>query len=98
MTLMTDRRHDLLGYMGRMIELLSASGQSQWAKALTNAISEEESGQSVERFVLSLYGGMGSLNDVVLYVNGEAIVQLNDEFDGLRTRVFELCLESIQRE
>jgi len=43
------------------------------------------------RDILSLYGGMGSLNDLVLYIEGVPDVKINDEFDVLRAAVYDLC-------
>lgn len=40
-----------------------------------------------------MYGGMGSLNDIVLYKNGQPLIAENDEFDALRTELYNLCRE-----
>lgn len=42
---------------------------------------------------LSLYGGGGSLNDVVLYRDGKVLVAENGEFDLLRSKLYEICKE-----
>jgi hypothetical protein len=78
-----------------MAELLTLSKQHQWVVALTSTLNDSEIKPNLERFVLSLYGGMGSLNDIVLYVDGEANSEVNDEFDDLRTKVFELCCKAL---
>ncbi|WP_420107405.1 DUF6966 domain-containing protein [Leclercia adecarboxylata] len=39
---------------------------------------------------LNLYGGMGSLNDLVLYRNGKVLMSENDELDQLRRDLFNL--------
>lgn len=38
----------------------------------------------------NLYGGMGSLNDLVLYRNGKVLMSENDELDQLRSDLFNL--------
>ena len=38
-----------------------------------------------------MYGGMGSLNDIVLYVNGRLSIEENNEFDVLRAQLYDLC-------
>lgn len=39
------------------------------------------------------YGGMGSLNDIVLHKNGQPLTTENDEFDALSTELYRLCHE-----
>ncbi len=39
----------------------------------------------------TIYGGMGSFNDVILYKNGEILIKENREFSLLRNDLFEIC-------
>ncbi|WP_413081217.1 DUF6966 domain-containing protein [Yersinia thracica] len=41
--------------------------------------------------IFSLYSGMGSLNDFVLYKNGQILQDENGTFDELRDYFHELC-------
>lgn len=50
---------------------------------------------SAVREVLNLYGGMGSINDIVLYGNMGILVNENDEFNYLRTKLFNACNDLI---
>lgn len=93
MTPETNINNELLGCIKRMAELLTACNQHQWGFALTSALNQSSGNQNVERIILSLYGGMGSLNDVVLYKDGEPNLAINEEFDTLRTKVFDLCFK-----
>lgn len=95
MTLESENQYKLLISIKRMAELLTLSKQHQWAATLTSPLTDPEIKPNLERFILSLYGGMGSLNDIVLYINGEANSEINDEFDDLRTSVFELCCKAL---
>lgn len=36
---------------------------------------------------------MGSLTDIVLYCNGQPLIDENNEFAELRTRLYELCMQ-----
>lgn len=38
-----------------------------------------------------MYGGMGSLSDIVLYLEGRPAVKENNEFEDLRERLYTLC-------
>ncbi len=96
MTSKSENQIELLASIRRMVELLNISKQDQWTRALNSALKDPEIRQNIERFILSLYGGVGSLNDVVLYVNGEADLDINNEFDALRTEIFDFCLKGIQ--
>jgi hypothetical protein len=76
----------------RMAELLRLGGFDDWAGALETCHSElpqDPSGTAAR--ILSMYGGMGSLNDLILYKDGNVLVKEAEELDGLRSRLYELC-------
>lgn len=76
----------------RMIELLRVGGDVEgWAAALEGIRADFHSDPKyASSKLVSMYGGMGSLNDLVLYSDGQALVVENNEFDMLRTRLYEL--------
>jgi len=75
----------------RMSELLLLSGLDDWAHELIRLARKADSGYfAVRPDIRQMYGGMGSLNDVVLYKSGRVLQQENDEFDVLRERLYEL--------
>jgi hypothetical protein len=43
--------------------------------------------------IIKMYGGMGSLNDVILYNGNQPLVDENKEFDTLRSELFDMCLK-----
>lgn len=43
--------------------------------------------------IIGLYGEAGSLTDIVLYRNGQPLIDENNEFAELRTRLYELCMQ-----
>ncbi|NQZ05944.1 MAG: hypothetical protein HRT35_02175 [Algicola sp.] len=76
----------------RMTVVLRACGNDNWADAIQNVRCELLNDRSTARTkVFSMYGGMGSLNDLVLYKNGNPMIKENIEFDGLRSELYNLC-------
>ncbi|WP_157236274.1 DUF6966 domain-containing protein [Chitiniphilus shinanonensis] len=78
--------------MTRMIELLRAGGGDEWAGAFERLKGDLliNSGDVLFK-IISMYGGMGSLNDVVLYEGGQPMISENNEFDKLREKLYFLC-------
>lgn len=78
----------------RMIELLTQGGQIDWAR---NFIRIQQNLKfnltDSKREILSMYGGMGSLNDVVLYANGAALISENNEFFDLKSTLYNMCYD-----
>ena len=76
----------------RMAELLRQAGIADWASSLESIKQElvvDERTALVK--IISMYGGMGSLNDLVLYKDGRVLVTENNEFDLLRSKLHGLC-------
>ncbi|WP_425319215.1 DUF6966 domain-containing protein [Chromobacterium violaceum] len=46
---------------------------------------------SAQPTALSLYGGMGSLNDLILYKDGQPLAKENVELDSFRIKLHALC-------
>lgn len=80
--------------LARMAELLRIDGSSDWASALEKFRREIATDPvAISAQIRGMYGGMGSLNDIVLYKNGQPLIAENDEFDTLRTELYDLCRE-----
>jgi hypothetical protein len=87
-----NQTEDIEATLSRMAELLRTSANNDWAVALEKLKDEtSQTPDSVARKILSLYGGMGSLNDLVLYSNGRMLHEENKEFDDLRAHLFLVC-------
>jgi hypothetical protein len=83
--------NEIQSVLRRMGELLVLSGLDHWANAITHLVSKADEGYAVVRpEIRRMYGGMGSLNDIVLYKDGHVLASENDEFDALRERLYEL--------
>jgi len=75
-----------------MAELLRFGSRDDWASALEKFRGEVgNSPNATAARILSMYGGMGSLNDLVLYRNGQPLVAENVELDSLRSELYQLC-------
>ncbi|MHC8395377.1 DUF6966 domain-containing protein [Pseudomonas sp. LB3P93] len=95
----------LIGVLDQLATVLESDGATHWSqwmrKARTHLINSDYYG--IE-YLLSAYGGMGSLNDLVLgqsRVDGvftwkHGYVELNEKFDALRREAAALA-NSIKR-
>lgn len=75
-----------------IIQLLKVGGEKNWERALAAlAIQMETDADTTFSQLLTLFGGMGSFNDVVLHVNGVPLIEENNELARLRSKLFDLC-------
>lgn len=85
---------DIQATLARMAELLRVGGIDDWAAALETLGNEMAIDQvRTSGKILSMYGGMGSLNDLILYKDGQPLVKENVELDSLRVKLHTLCHE-----
>jgi hypothetical protein len=74
----------------RMVALARAGGSHREADALAWAGGRlEDDRPAALAALVAMFGGMGSLNDVILYADGQPLIAENREFAALRTRLFE---------
>lgn len=77
--------------LGRMADLLQAGGHSDWALSLKSLSAQVDSDPTRAcAAIVGMFGGMGSLNDLVLYKGGVLLRQENQELDDLRSKLFSL--------
>ncbi|WJV51936.1 hypothetical protein PCO82_10015 [Pectobacteriaceae bacterium CE90] len=79
--------------LSEMAFLLADCNMSDWSNILLRLCTyiDDDPQDAIYR-ILNLYGGMGSLNDLVLCKNGQMLQAENDIFDELRTRLYELSV------
>lgn len=76
----------------RMSELARRGNSISWGASLERAaLLVEQNASEGMKAIVGMYGGMGSLNDVVLYNGNEPLFEENEEFDLLRSELYELC-------
>lgn len=79
--------------LDRMAELLRSSQTADWADAIGRLRAQIDVDPENACSALSrLFGGMGSLNDVVLYRDGKVLRQENQEVDSLRSKLYSLLV------
>ncbi len=90
----------LLEALDELADMLAASGEIRWAGWVAESAHRLRAGDgSGLDHVLRAYGGMGSLNDVVLRTSpevdgvGEAAARLNARFRALKSEVFTTASE-----
>ncbi|WP_371231661.1 hypothetical protein [Pseudomonas sp. QE6] len=85
-------QNDVGVILKRMVELLRLGGADDWAAALENVRENfDEDPVRMSSKLISMYGGMGSLNDIVLYGERKVLIAENNEFESLRERLYEIC-------
>lgn len=78
--------------LGRMVDLLDLAALTDWASALKGHREALGAAPDITQArILAMYGGMGSLNDLILYRDGQPLPRENNEFDELRIRLYALC-------
>ncbi|MFH5067074.1 DUF6966 domain-containing protein [Enterobacter cloacae complex sp. 2024EL-00215] len=72
--------------------LLHNCGNESWATKLAyiHGMINDDPDQA-RYLIMTSFGGMGSLNDIVLSLNDQMLVEENRELDSLRKRLFELA-------
>jgi hypothetical protein len=81
--------------LSNMATLLRSCGQNNWAYMLDRLNSEmkREPLATISK-ILSIFGGIGSFGDVILYRDGQPLIAENDELYHLKTALYDLCHES----
>lgn len=88
----------LIELIGSLLTLLAEAGEDYWSRKLQLIRDElsdihanqemDRRSQDIVREILSLFGGMGSLQDLVLQ-NPRGVMQEQLKFDHLRDRLFD---------
>ncbi|AIR07374.1 hypothetical protein JT31_22995 [Cedecea neteri] len=77
--------------LDEMCRILKECNLERWANILLDIKKMVRHDTKEARYsIMSLYGGMGSLNDLVLFKDGVMLVEENDVFDELRNRLYHL--------
>ncbi|WP_282808192.1 DUF6966 domain-containing protein [Hafnia alvei] len=77
--------------MERMAALLALGGYQDWSSSIFNLAKKYESDPDFTRHsLLGFYGGMGSLNDLVLYRDGKVLINENEELEQLKSDLFNI--------
>ena len=97
---MDSATEELIRTVSQLAELLEGDGDRRWSSWIRRVESRlKKSDYSGLGYLLSAYGGMGSFNDLVLgqsqnagkYAWKNGHVELNERFDALRSRAWDLA-------
>lgn len=84
--------NDVEVVLARIIELLRIGESEDWVVVLERIKKDlDVDPRSSSLKLLSMYGGVGSLNDIVLYRDGRPLVLENNELDSLRVQLYNFC-------
>ena len=87
----------IYSHLKRIAELLASHGEPTWAASFEHFASEfDESPELAKGRIRSVFGGMGSFNDIVLHgPNGVPLGPENEELDRLRSELYSKCQSQI---
>lgn len=78
--------------LDEMIFLLNKFSRHDWSDALRKMrLNLRVDAQDSVNNICRMYGGMGSLSDLVLYDGSQVLILENDEFDRLRKELYDTC-------
>ena len=76
----------------QVIELLRKNDRNDWASVLLKLLHMLEYDPiSAKQKIRSLFGGMGSFSDLILYDQNNPLIEQNNELFDLRARLFDSC-------
>ncbi|MCU5771733.1 hypothetical protein N5923_08835 [Erwiniaceae bacterium BAC15a-03b] len=79
-------------YLKSIAELLRDNGEYNLVKTLDNLYSRADT--DPDQFiddVKRLFGGMGTLNDIVFSKNGRPLIEENNKLEELRRKLYSAC-------
>lgn len=70
--------------------LLNLANEYQWKNLFEEILIRIDyiEVQQIKKEILSIYGGMGSFNDLVLYKDNKLLIEENNQLDKLRKELF----------
>lgn len=73
--------------------LLQSCDETLWGGSISRLIDLTEADPDMANYeLLRMLGGMGSLNDLVLYRDGRPLFQENDTLAQLRAEIYNECM------
>lgn len=84
---------EAMALMTRISELLRLGGRIEWAECIEQYWSQLllDTDQALSN-IMMLYGGMGSINDIVLYRDGLPMIEENNELHVLLSKLYDCCV------
>ena len=88
----------IIAIIEKILTLLTSVQEDNWAKSFMKFREQFDSIDEVKLAdartdILKIYGGMGSFNDLVLYDQGQPMIEENTTLDALRRELFTILSE-----
>ena len=89
---------NLASLLDQISQLLASVGEGNWSTAFEEfsrrcgQIDGEKDRRVLEGEIRRIYGGMGSFSDLVLYSDGQVLVEENRRLEALRNELFEVLV------
>ena len=99
---METKSYKMIKIIERIVELLGISDEPDsiyyhdFLVYIFGELKKPHELNKIAENILSVYGGMCTFGDVVIYKNGEYLKEEHREFDKLRTKLFIQCEEAIE--
>ena len=94
----TDKNDKIIILLKESIKLLSENNQKRWAEGLTSLMRhyiESDNKQEAASLIKKLYGGAGTLNDVVLHKNKRPLIEENNQLERVLNELYEECVKKM---
>ena len=92
---LSDHNEGLHAILATITTLISSQSNTHWARRFTElskqaqVISSQAEASHLASTILTMYGGMGSFNDLVLFNGSVVDAEANRRLDRLRKELFE---------
>ncbi len=89
---------DIQLILDKLIALLMSVDETNWLKVMQlfrerTELPGDEDKLSLLSDIMGIYGGMGSFNDLILYKNGNLMIEETTCLDELRTNLFKAVMD-----
>ncbi len=89
---MKNKIEDLKSTIQELIELFEEQNLEHWAEMYKRILFYIDDDLEYAKYkIQSTIGGMGSMDDIVLYRNGDPLIKENNRLDYLRSKLYVFC-------
>ena len=89
---MKNKIEDLKSTIQELIELFEEQNLEHWSEMYKRILFYIDDDLEYAKYkIQSTIGGMGSMDDIVLYRNGDPLIKENNRLDYLRSKLYVFC-------
>ncbi|HEY2567140.1 MAG TPA: hypothetical protein VGH95_05500 [Candidatus Aquirickettsiella sp.] len=96
----TDKKDKIILLLEESIKLLSKNNQKRWAEGLMCLMRhyiKSDNKQEAASLIKKLYGGAGTLNDVVLHKDRKPLIEENNQLEKLLNELYDECNKKMMK-